>query len=148
MYERGVQYVEQDQSLLIVTAGHFSKAGGLKPQDGPTWRYALRAAMQVCVSVASLFTPARAASRRMHKKPLNQRVKYGVSDGRARARSHVRTHSLARTRIQRVCESELSVLLSHTIHHEPLILLDHCRAFRTPRCSLKTQSEANAPQPF
>lgn len=39
------------------------------------------------------------------------------------------------------------MLLSHTIHHELLILLDHCRAFRTPRCSLKTQSEANAPNP-
>lgn len=61
-------------------------------------------------------------------------------------RTFTHTHMHALT-VVCVCESELSVLLSHTIHHKLLILLDHCRAFRTPRCSLKTQSEANAPNP-
>lgn len=56
--------------------------------------------------------------------------------------AHTHMHTLT---VVCICESELSVLLSHTIHHKLLILLDHCGAFRTPRCSLKTQSEANAP---
>lgn len=57
-------------------------------------------------------------------------------------------HTLSHTHTPKcVCESKLSVLLSNTIHHRLLILLDHCRAFRTPRCSLKTQSEANALNP-
>lgn len=75
----------------------------------------------------------------MDKKSLNRWVKYGG----------VCTHTHIMRTLSVVCisESELSVLLSHTIHHKLLILLDHCRAFRTPRCSLKTQSEANAPNP-
>lgn len=65
-----------------------------------------------------------------------------------RPKMHAHAHTQARVlTLVCVCESELSVLLSHTIHHELLILLDHCRAFRTPRYSLKTQSEANAPNP-
>lgn len=75
----------------------------------------------------------------MDKKSLNRWVKYGG------VRTH--THSMRTLSVVYISESELSVLLSHTIHHKLLILLDHCRAFRTPRCSLKTQSEANAPNP-
>lgn len=61
--------------------------------------------------------------------------------------AYMRAHTPGALAVVCVCESELSVPLSHTIHHKLLILLDHCRAFRTPRCSLKTQSEANAPNP-
>lgn len=95
----------------------------------------------LCVRVHHCFAHSGMhSSHCMDKKSLNQWVKYGG----VHARTHARTHTLA---VVCVCESELSVLLSHTIHHKLLILLDHCRDFRTPRCSLKTQSEANALNP-
>lgn len=64
--------------------GAFFKSEELKPQDGPVWRDVLRVAAQVCVSVTSLFIPARAVLRCMDKKSLNQWVKYGVT----KAHSH------------------------------------------------------------
>lgn len=124
-----------DRSLLIQTAGHFSKPC-LTPKTD-TYRYTPHA--YLCVHRYFAHSSMR-SSRCMDKKSLNQWVKYGGV--------HARRHTLARAlTVACVCESELSVLLSHTIHHKLLILLDHCRAFRTPRCSLKTQSEANAPNP-
>lgn len=101
----------------------FFKSEEPKPEDGPIWRHVLRVAAQVCVSVTSLFISACAVSHCMDKKSLNQWVKYGVSKAHSLARTHTShdahtlssTHTL--THILRVCESELSVLLSHTIHH-------------------------------
>lgn len=88
MYERCGKYVEQDQSSLIVTAGHFSKGEGLKLQDGSVWRYVMRSSALVCVPVKSLFIPARAVLRCMDKKSLNQRVKYGVSNAQSLSGTH------------------------------------------------------------
>ncbi len=126
---------------MILTAGHFSNPG-LNPRQTHVQERSVHVRVSVCVHRYFARFGMR-SSRCMDKKSLNQWVKYGG----AHARTH-RTHTYVCTlTVVRVCESELSVLLSHTIHHKLLILLDHCRAFRTPRCSLKTQSEANAPNP-
>lgn len=89
--------------------------------------------LTACTRVRHNFS--HSSSQTTDKKSLNQ---WG---GLYRC-AHTHMHTLT---VVCICESELSVLLSHTIHHKLLILLDHCGAFRTPRCSLKTQSEANAP---
>lgn len=107
------------RSLLILTAGLFSNHGP-KPQHAYIkWC----ACVNVRVSIAGLFIAACAAL--WTKSPWSSRMKYGgPNTHERRARVHTSAHTC-------VCESELSVLLSHTIHHRLLILLDHCRAFRT-----------------
>lgn len=99
-----------------------------------TYRYMPHMYASMCVNHYCARSSMR-SSRCRNKKSLNQWVE-------VRGRTCTHTHSVVC-----ICESELSVLLSHTIHHKLLILLDHCRAFCTPRCSLKTQSEANALHP-
>lgn len=104
-----------DQSLLILTARHFS-SHGLNPKTG-TYRDTLH--VRVCEHVC----PSQVYSfQRVPFSLHGQKVLEGVSEiwrpkyTRAQAHTHIHAHTRILT-FACVCESELSVLLSHTIHH-------------------------------